>query len=120
MVTQLGKFFGSGFVGTICHYGILCILVNNNLDPVLSSSVGMITGAVIVYFTNYYITFCSSKGHFAAMSRFIPMVGIGFCLNGFILIGFMEHLSFHLPVSQIFATMGQFLFGFFISRIWVF
>lgn len=120
VVTQIGKFFGSGFLGTICHYGLLCILVNHDLDPLIASSIGMIIGAVIVYVMNYHITFCSSKSHFNTINRFIPMVGIGFCLNGIILTVSMEYLSFPLTVSQLFATAGQFLFGFFISRIWVF
>jgi putative flippase GtrA len=120
VVPQIGKFFGSGFLGTICHYAILCLLVTHNLNPLIASSIGMIAGAVIVYVLNYHITFCSSKSHFNVMRRFIPMLGIGFCLNGILLNGSMEYLSFPLTVSQLIATAGQFLFGFFISRIWVF
>jgi putative flippase GtrA len=120
LVIQLGKFLGSGFLGTLCHYAILYILVTQDMDPLYASTIGMIAGAVMVYTLNYHLTFCSSKGHFNAVARFIPMVGIGFCLNGIILTVSMEHLSLPLMISQFFATAGQFLFGFSISRTWVF
>lgn len=120
MVTQIGKFFGSGFLGTMCHYAILYVLVKHDMDPLNASSLGMIAGAVVVYIINYYVTFCSSKSHFNSVTRFVPMVGIGFCLNGIILTVSMDYLSLPLMVSQLFATAGQFLFGFSISRTWVF
>jgi putative flippase GtrA len=104
----------------MCHYAILYILVTHNMDPLTASSLGMIAGAVMVYTLNYHLTFCSSKGHFNAVARFIPMVGIGFCLNGIILTVSMDYLLLPLIISQLFATAGQFLFGFSISRTWVF
>jgi putative flippase GtrA len=120
-IKLIGKFLGSGFAGTMFHYAILLVLVNtHHLSPVTASSIGMFAGAVIVYVLNYHITFCSSKNHIKALTRFIPMVMTGFIINGLILTGAMEYLSMPLIISQILATFGQFLFGFCISKTWIF
>ena len=118
---QAGKFIGSGFLGTTAHYAILASLVKNTqVNPVRASSVGMLSGAVIIYFINYHITFHSSKNHVGVLNRFLPMVGAGFVLNWFIITLCMNYLSLPLAVSQPIATIGQFLFNFSISRIWIF
>jgi putative flippase GtrA len=118
---EAGKFLGSGFLGTVCHYGILWILVNKGLmDPVVASSFGMVAGAVVVYLLNFHITFNSPKKHFGAVSRFVPMVGIGFTLNGSILYIAIHFLALPLILSQVLATAAQFFFGFYVSRKWVF
>jgi len=118
---QAGKFLGSGFLGTVCHYGILWILVNKSLmDPVTASSFGMVAGAVVVYLLNYHITFNSLKKHFGVVSRFVPMVGIGFTLNGSVLYIAIHFFSLPLVLSQVLATTAQFFSGFYISRKWVF
>lgn len=118
---EAGKFLGSGFLGTVCHYFILWILVHTSvMDPVVASSFGMLAGAVVVYLLNYHITFNSPKKHFGVVSRFVPMVGIGFTLNGSILYIAIHFLALPLIISQILATATQFFFGFYISRRWVF
>lgn len=120
MIAQFGKFAGSGLMGTLCHYAVLFGLVNHHIPPLAASSFGMAAGAVIVYLANYYMTFSSYRRHIDVIKRFLPMLGVGFCLNGLILFGVMEYLEFSLAVSQVIATSGQFLFGFIISRQWVF
>lgn len=118
---EAGKFLGSGFLGTMCHYGILWILVNKSLmDPVTASSFGMVAGAVVVYLLNYHVTFNSPKKHFGVVSRFVPMVGIGFTLNGSILYIAIHFFTLPLILSQVLATAAQFFLGFYISRKWVF
>lgn len=120
MLTQIGKFAAGGGLGTLCHYVLLWIMVKNHFNPVAASGCGMIAGAVVVYFINYYLTFSSSKKHFDTMKRFLPMASLGFCLNGLILGCALEYFALPLPLSQVMATAGQFLFGFTISSLWVF
>lgn len=107
-------------MGTLCHYIVLWGLVMHHVEPVAASGCGMLAGAAVVYVINYHITFSSSRRHVDTIKSFLPMAGVGFCLNGIILACALEHFSFSLPVSQIIATAGQFAFGFFISRRWVF
>ena len=118
MITQITRFAAGGGIGTLCHYALLWLMVNRNFNPVAASGYGMILGAVVVYLINYYLTFSSSKKHYHALKRFLPMAGIGFCLNTLVLGYALEWFS--LPLSQLLATSGQFLFGFSVSRLWVF
>lgn len=118
MITQLTRFAAGGGIGTCCHYGLLWIMVSHNINPVTASGWGMVLGAVVVYLINYYLTFFSTKKHFESLKRFLPMVVVGFCLNNLILGFTLEYLS--LPQSQVAATACQFLFGFLVSRLWVF
>jgi len=120
MFHQLKKFAGGGLAGTICHYLILWGMVGRHVDPVIASGCGVVAGAAVVYLTNYYVTFSSARPHVDALKRFLPMAVAGFFLNGWILSGAMSHLSFPLVPAQLCATAGQFLFGFFISRLWVY
>lgn len=120
MIAQITKFAVGGGIGTFCHFTLLWIMVNGNFNPVVASGCGMISGAVAVYLINFYITFSSSKKHFDALKRFLPMAGVCFFLNTLILVFALECFSLPLPLSQMLATSGQFLFGFFISRLWVF
>lgn len=120
MILQLIKFAAGGVIGTFCHYALLMIMVSHNINPLAASGFGMILGAVIVYLINYYFTFSSYKKHYDSLKRFLPMAGIGFCLNMLILGCFMEYFLLPLPLSQMMATAGQFIFGFAVSRLWVF
>lgn len=120
LISQIIKFAVSGGVGTFCHYVLLWIMVTHNFNPVAASGCGMIAGAVVVYLINYYITFSSSKKHYDTLKRFLPMASTGFCLNTVILGCALECFSMPLPLSQVMATSGQFLFGFYISRLCVF
>lgn len=120
MIIQITKFAAGGGIGTLCHFTLLWIMANGNFNPIAASACGMIAGAAVVYLTNYYFTFSSSKKHFDALKRFLPMAGIGICLNTMILAFALEFIALSLPLSQMLATSGQFVFGFFISRLWVF
>ncbi|SMC98051.1 Putative flippase GtrA (transmembrane translocase of bactoprenol-linked glucose) [Desulfocicer vacuolatum DSM 3385] len=120
MLTRIGKFVAGGGMGTLCHYVMLWIMVKHHFNPVASSGCGLIAGATVVYIINYYFTFSSSKKHFDAMKRFLPMVVLGFCVNGLILGLALECFALPLPLSQVMATAGQFLCGFTISLLWVF
>lgn len=120
MIAQLIKFAIGGGIGTVCHYSLLMAMVNRGVTPVSASGCGMILGAAVVYLVNYYLTFSSPKKHFDALKRFLPMAGVGLCLNTLLLGCFLNYFSLPLPLSQVAATSGQFMFGFFVSRLWVF
>lgn len=120
MIAQFIKFAVSGGMGTFCHYFLLMAMVNRGANPIAASGCGMILGAAVVYLINYYLTFSSPKKHFDALKRFLPMAGVGFCLNTLLLGCALNYFSLPLPFSQMAATLGQFMFGFFVSRLWVF
>lgn len=120
MAAMVLKYVTGGVLGTLCHYTILWIMVTHHINPVVASSCGMIAGAVVVYLMGYHLIFSSSKKHCHVMMRFVPVAGTGFCLNLFILGFTLESLSMPLPLSQVAATAGQFMFGFYFNRRWVF
>lgn len=117
---RISKFALGGGIGTLCHYVLLWVMVNLGFNPLAASGCGMVLGAAVVYLTNYYLTFSSSRKHYDALKRFLPMASIGFCLNVLIMGWALEFCSLPLWLSQVMATSGQFLFGYSASGLWVF
>jgi putative flippase GtrA len=71
-----------GASGTIIYICLLKLFVDAfNADPVTSSVLSAIPSMIATYVANYFWTFQSSNDHFATLSRFAAISGVGLLLN---------------------------------------
>jgi putative flippase GtrA len=121
LLRQLSVFTAAGAVGTAAHYLVLVGLVQGSkIDPVLASSAGFLTGAVINYILNYHFTFRSTKSHRVAMPRFFAVAAIGMVLNSVIMAALTRALGWHYLVAQVISTGLVLLWNFAGNRLWTF
>ena len=121
LVRQFLGFAAVGVVGTAAHFATLLILVRKfHLDPVWSSVIGFIVGALVNYLLNYRVVFQSRKRHVEAMSQFFTVAGVGLLLNAAIMAFAVQSLNLHYLLSQILATGTVLLWTFAGNRIWTF
>jgi putative flippase GtrA len=108
VITQLLKFSGCGAVATFAQYLILMVLVKTVfLSPILASAIGFVIGAIISYFLNYKLTFCSKKSHKTTMAKFFVIALIGIAINTCI-------LSLAITVLHLYYLWAQFIATFFV------
>ena len=124
MTQTLIKFFRFiivGGFGTTAHYCTLISLTEMiKLDPVLSSGVGFIVGALINYALNYRFTFKSKTRHVIALPKFLVVATITGTANVFIVQIGIDRLQLHYLVSQAISTIIIFIINFIINLFWTF
>lgn len=114
-------FTGVGAIGTGTHYLILVILVQAlSINPVLASSAGALSGALVNYLLNYRYTFHSRKRHREAMTKFFTVAAVGFVLNGLLMTLGDQVLHLHYLLSQIIATVVVLMWNFAGNHFWTF
>jgi putative flippase GtrA len=110
-----------GAIGTLGHYSVLIILVELfDLNPVLATTFGFITGALINYILNYHITFKSKKAHKEALTKFLLVAVIGAAINSLIMYLGTEIIGLHYMISQILATGLVLILNFIVNKYWTF
>lgn len=115
------KFSIVGIIGTVAHYITLTLLVEYlTYDPVNSSAIGAIVGAVINYALNYHYTFTSANNHLAAFPKFSAIAMLGFIINIKIMQYMVESVHVHYLQSQILATFTVLLWNYFANTYWTF
>ncbi len=118
---QAGSYLWVSILGTAAHFSLMALLVQRfDLNPVGASFCGAVLGAAIIYWFNFYVTFCSTTPHQRALVRFAAMATAGALINGLVLTLALDGWSWPLVSSQVLATALQFLFGFFVSRLWIY
>lgn len=109
-----------GSLGTVAHYLVLLLLVENALaTPLRASFAGAVCGAAINYFLHAWITF---KGHVPSVTAF-GSFAIGSALSLLINMAVMAALLYaalHYLLAQITATICALVFNFFYSKRLVF
>jgi len=110
-----------GVVGTGAHYLVLLALVERgDVTPVLATTLGFATGAVVNYFLNCRFTFQSDRPHREALPRFFTVAAVGMVVNAGIVALGVNVLRFPYMIPQVCAT-GTVVFGTFcVNRIWTF
>jgi putative flippase GtrA len=115
------RFAGVGVIGTSVHYLTLIFFVQViSVDPLLSSVIGFILGALVNYFLNYHITFRSTKQHREAMIKFFTVALIGLTLNSFIMALAIKIFSLYYLSAQVTATGVILMWNFAGNRLWTF
>ena len=121
MFKQFVCFSGVGVVGTVAHYSVLVFCVELlTIDPVISSILGFLAGAVVNYILNYHFTFKSKACHNETGPKFFFVVVIGFCINYLVMYALINLLALNYILSQIISTALVLFWNFFASRFWVF
>jgi len=107
---QAGFYLWVSILGTAAHCSLMALLVQRvDLKPVGASFCGAVLGATIIYWLNFHVTFRSTIPHQRAL-----------VINGLILSLALDGWGWPLVPSQALATAIQFLFGFFVSRLWIY
>jgi putative flippase GtrA len=118
---QFFRFLLVGAIGTAAHFAVLIILVSGlDINPVIGSTAGFITGMVINYSLNRRFTFFSKRAHKEAFWRFVTVAFIGMIINSSAMALFTMAMSIHYLIAQVMATIMAFSWNFFGSRHWVF
>lgn len=121
IIKQFFSFAAVGLFGTAAHYSALIALVQlAHADPVLSSAIGFVVGALVNYGLNYRLTFRSNKLHRDSMPKFflVALFGLGF--NTAIMHLVTDLWKLHYLVGQVMATGGVLLWNFSVNRCWTF
>ena len=121
LIRELFKYAGASIIGTMLHYGLMVVLIRGfNIDVLLASTAGAISGAITIYYLNYFLTFQSSKKHLYSMSKFFLVAFMGVLINGMVLKTVMVYFRWQVLIAQLFATVMVFCINFIINRRWIF
>ncbi len=118
---ELSHYLVASILGTVAHYLVLFGLVQFfSLGTVIASTCGAVTGAVIIYFLNYYLVFKSDRRHREAVVRFFLVACSGVILNGLILKFLVSVCDWHYLGLQLMTTAIVFGSNFVLNRSWTF
>jgi putative flippase GtrA len=121
MLRQLVSFGGVGAIATAIQYLILVVLTEGlGAYPVVASTIGYISSALLNYTLNYRFTFASDKPHVVAVQVFALVAVVGSMLNAGIMHLLMQRFDANYLVAQLFATGVVFLWNFFAHRRFTF
>lgn len=115
------RFAAWGAVGTGVQYATLTLLVELfATGPAVASSLGFLLGAVTNYFLNYQFTFYSTQPHTVALPKFFVVAGVGFFLNGSIIVLLNHVFLLHYLAAQVCATGLVLVWNYTANRCWTF
>lgn len=121
VIRQFLTFTGVGAVGTAGHYLTLILLVELlSLDPVVSTTMGFVVGALINYILNYKYTFVSNKSHRETLIKFFIVAIIGAVVNSTIMFIGTKLLIINYLLAQVIATGIVLLQNFVLNKVWTF
>jgi len=121
LLPQFIHFATVGLTGTLVQYLSLWIGVHYFLiSAPIASAIGYIFGSVVNYLLNYFLTFGSNKSHKEAASKYFSIVGIGWCINLFLMSFFVHYLSWYFWFAQFMTTGICLIWNFSGSRWWAF
>ena len=99
------RFLISGGLATIVHWAVFALLAHVGIVAVLATTLGAITGAIVNYYLQFYVTFKSQQKHIKTLPNYLIAVGFSFFLNGLIFMGLEKILPNELMVVQILTSM---------------
>ena len=98
------KFIISGGSATLAHLGSMAFLVWLGVNPLVSTSVGVVVGAIVNYILQYYYTFDANVNHKKSIRNYLITVSLSF-LSNFILFGiFHNFLNINVIISQLLTS----------------
>jgi len=98
------KFIISGGSATISHLSIMAFLVWIGVNPLISTSTGVIVGAVVNYVLQYYYTFDSDTNHKTSIRNYILTVCLSFVSNFILFEMFHNLLHIGIIITQLFTS----------------
>jgi putative flippase GtrA len=110
-----------GGIGTIFHYVVLVVLVELYLfKPLIGSSFGFLTGALINYTLNYYFVFSSKRSHRSTLLKFMVIASIGGVGNMLLFALLVKYSTLHYFLIQMICTALLLLFTYGFNKKWTF
>jgi len=119
-IVQIKKFLLTGGGATICHLGMMWFLVWFGFNATLSSSVGVIIGAVVNYIFQYHYTFESDTKHSKSIRNYLITVMLSFVSNLILFMFFHEFLKINVLFSQLLTSAMVALQNYIIYKKFVF
>ena len=114
------KFIISGGSATISHLSAMAFLVWIGVVPLISTSVGVIVGAIVNYVLQYYYTFDADIDHKKSIRNYIITVCFSFVSN-FILFWVFHHLiGINIIFSQLLTSATVAIQNYIIYKKFVF
>lgn len=115
------RFTAWGAIGTGVQYVTLTVLVELfTADPAVASSLGFLLGAITNYYLNYQFTFYSTQPHAVALPKFLAIAGVGFLLNGSMVVLLSRVVPLYYLVAQLIATGLVTVWNYTANRSWTF
>ena len=121
MQRQELMFLVVGALATALQYVVLELgTANLSWPSSIASGIGYLSGAVLSYFLNYFYTFVSDKPHVQSASRFVILVGIGWCLTIILMTLLVDYIGWNKWWAQVIISCFVLILNYLISRTWVF
>ena len=118
---EITSFLGVGGISAIAHYGVLIAFTELlSVSPLISSTLGFISGGIVNYLLNYHFTFRSEKAHSAAIQRFFIVAFTGMVINTGLMAVFYEWLDIQYLLAQVVTTAFVTLWTYIMGKKWTF
>lgn len=110
-----------GGLSTGIQFGVLGALVELfSLSPVVGSSIGYCTSALVNYALNYRFTFASDLPHAATLPRFALVSTTGLAINAGLMALLVNVLGANYWIAQVLSTGVVLVWNFGVNLVWSF
>ena len=114
-------FAAGGGIGTVAHYAVLVVLVEQlAVDPVAGSVAGFLCGAFINYTLGRVLVFRSTRPHAEALPRFLMVAGTGLLWNGLLMSILSGLWSWPYLAAQVTVTGLLLVWHYVLNALWTF
>lgn len=121
LFNQFVRFAAVGASGTLVQYatlwvGVACL----SGSAATASAIGYVLGSVVNYVLNYLYTFQSDASHRKTAPRYFSVLGVGWCINGGMMLLLASHWHWNYWIAQVITTGVGLAWNFSASRWWAF
>lgn len=109
----------TGFVAVGVHYGVLYVLLQTGVGPLVGSAVGFCGGALTRFALSYWRVFSPSHGLTIAGRRFVVAIGVQALANT-ALLGLLLAAGLSVWPAQVATTVALTFANYAAYRLWVF
>lgn len=103
-ISRIKRFIISGGSATLCHLATMAFLVWVGVNANISTSAGVIVGAIFNYIFQYYYTFNSDTQHNYSILKYTITVSISFVSNLILFTLFHNYLQMGILISQLLTS----------------
>lgn len=133
VVQQFLRFALVGIPATFTHYGVMFGLIalfgmngvdlrinGLELNEIVATSFGFLSGAAVSYVLNRRITFVTKQPMGVGFLKYVLALSVGLVLNGAIVGVLHQNIGLHVLLAQLIATGVVLFWNFGASRLLVF
>lgn len=120
LARQFRSFAAIGLLAVATHYSVfLALLTWGKVPPVPATTIGFLSGGVVSYAFNQWLTFTDRPHLLRGLATFFALISIGALFNALIF-GGLVRIGVHYLLAQAAATGLVLFWNFFVSRTFVF